>query len=870
MESFGRYTILERLHVGALGELSRARDTRVGRTVALRVVSPLIADDETRRKALVADASAAKALSHPHVAALFDVGEEDGRLFLAHEYVTGRSLREHMTGTPLNPNLALEFAVQLADAVAEGHKLGLVHGNLGPSTVFVTPTEQTKIIGFGLSSWTTGGLGRKAIAEQLDSGQELSTRGANDIVPYMAPEQILTGRADPRSDVFSLGVVLHEMVTGCEPFGSATAEATAVNVMSVDPPPASRKNPALPGGFDAILARAMAKSLDARYPTAAEMAADLRALADQLHVRVTAAVSPWTDKPPERRRRLMPRRVTLTLLVLALIGAVGGGAWYWQDRVRALFSGGGSTPRPVLLVLPFQTSGAEAGRAYFGIGFAEDLAARLGEVPGLTVVARTGMASAATGGSAERPKRIGASVVLRGTTRPGPYSFHVDVELVDAATGRVLWSEKYAREPRQVPAAEVEIAREVADRLRLGMPAGDRWARTQVRQVDPGAYDQYLQARDAAARGDRTQAIAGFRRALEIDPKLFEARAGLSESLAQEAFSGGDVDPGLIDQARREAESALADDPEMPRAHVASALSAPTTAAAASSLARALSIDPSYAEAWHQAGDLLVELDPALAIACYRHSSSLDPAIDANQAGIAGAFEMLHRLPEAETALGNGRSADPLWPWWSEVRARLEIAGQHYDRAAEVMTGEAAAGSSPATWLVGRVIALAMAQRMDEARREVARLTDRYPGFCEGQAVAAALDADSNGAARARARALADAIFTRASSPDAPVQALPCAALAAAALGDGPTAAGYLARLASSERALREWTRAGILSPAFAFRRHLYPWSRVESSDVLMQASDALSQSLWRLREETSRRLPSPPQPGPDLNPRRQ
>jgi eukaryotic-like serine/threonine-protein kinase len=859
METFGHYRVLERLHGGALGELVRARDMRLGRTVALRIVSPAVCDDADRRRALLAAAATATTLSHPHIAALFDFGEEKGRVFLAHEYVPGQSLRAHLTGKPIEMSLALEFAVQLADAVAEGHRQGIVHGNICPSAIFITPTDQTKIIGFGLTAWTSGGIERRTIAEQLAAGQAPAAPEANTVVPYMAPEQVLTGRADPRADVFSLGVVIYEMLTGRPPFGSDTAGATAVKVLHGTPPPASRQNKSVPLGFDAILAKAMAKSLDARYPSAAAMAADLRALAGELNVRVTAEIPRKAADKAVRERRLPLKQLALAVLILALAGALGGAAWMWRDRVAGLFSGDGAVPRPILLVMPFQMTAGEEGRGYYGVGFAEDLAARLGEVQGLTVVGRSSIADTPALSLSERALRVGAAVALRGTTRPGPSALRVDAELVEVVTGRVIWSEKYSREPRQASAAQVEIARQVADRLRLQIPTGTRWARAQLRQVDPGAYDLYLRARDAAHR-DRSRAIVLFRQAIDIDPRLIEARVGLSEALYYETLdAGGEGNPRALDRARDEAEAALALDAEMPRAQIAAAQSASTAGASASLLARALALDPSCGEAWHYAGDLVLEGDPARAVDYYHHALQLDPALDASRRALVAAYEMLDRLPDAEAELDAGESARPDRPSWKQVRARVEMARRNYDGVIGMLAGEPATEATPFVWLVGRVTALAMSRQTDLAKSEAVRLTERYPWFCEGQALLASLERDTDG--NARSRSLADRIFARADVPNAPPQLLQCEAVTAAAIGDGPRAAGYIAKLASSDQALRVWTRPDVFGAAFAFRRQLYPWNKVESSEPFRQARAALMQSLERLRDETARRLPAPPVP---------
>jgi hypothetical protein len=174
-----------------------------------------------------------------------------------------------------------------------------------------------------------------------------------------------------------------------------------------------------------------------------------------------------------------------------------------------------------------------------------------------------------------------------------------------------------------------------------------------------------------------------------------------------------------------------------------------------------------------------------------------------------------------------------------------------------MLATDSATEAAPTVWLVGRIMPVAMMSQVDEARKGAVGLTERYPGFCEGQAVLAALEWDSDG--KARGRSLTDAIFARADAPDAPPRLLPCAALASAAIDDGPRAAGYVAQLAANDQALRAWTRPDVFTLSFSFRRELYPWNKVEPSGPFRQARAVLTQGLARLRDETARRLPAPP-----------
>src|SRR5882724_736 len=202
-ETLGLYKILDRIGAGGLGEVYRARDTRLGRTVAIKVVSGAIAGDPDRRERLVRGARAATALSHPNIAALYEIGEDQDHLFLVFEYAPGETLKRTIAGRPLNPRRAIDLAVQIADALADAHAEGIVHRDIKPDTIIVTPKGNAKILDFGLATWTTGGAEREhaahaATTEATAVGTLLGT------VAYMSPEQALGEKVDHRTDVFSL------------------------------------------------------------------------------------------------------------------------------------------------------------------------------------------------------------------------------------------------------------------------------------------------------------------------------------------------------------------------------------------------------------------------------------------------------------------------------------------------------------------------------------------------------------------------------------------------------------------------------------------------------------------------------------------
>ena len=278
MQTIGHFNILERLGAGALGDVYRARDLKVGRTVALMAPSPELLADPADRAKFLADARAAMALNHPNIATLFDVIEDGDRCYLAYEFAAGPSLREEMGGRAVNPRRAVEIAAQITDALAEGHLRQIVHGDLRPENIVVTPKGSVKILNFGLTPWTTGGRAR-----QTASSADALGADPVGVAGYLSPEQALGGSIDERSDLFSFGIVLQEMITGRNPFVGQTPAATVMNIIRMSPQ--MQSSASVPQALVALVGRTLAKPVERRPTAALQLSSELRSIGNAMDAR---------------------------------------------------------------------------------------------------------------------------------------------------------------------------------------------------------------------------------------------------------------------------------------------------------------------------------------------------------------------------------------------------------------------------------------------------------------------------------------------------------------------------------------------------------------------------------------------------------
>jgi len=315
IETLGHYKVLERIGAGGLGEVYRARDMRLGRTVAIKVIPPELEEDAEGRERFLADARAAMAVSHPNIAELYEIGDDRG-LFLVYEFAPGETLNKAIAGHPLNPRRAVDLAIQIADALAEAHAQGVVHGDIRPENIIETPKGAAKILDLGLSAWTRGGAARRHAAQlnlAADSGEP-------DVAAYLSPEQAVGEPVDHRTDIFSFGVVAFEMFTGRQPFVGATPAEIALQIAQAKPPRPTDVNKSLPREFDQVIGRALAKSLEQRWQASATLAAELRGVSAILEERTLAEETGRAVRPVRRSRAGL-------WVTLALVGALAAGAW---------------------------------------------------------------------------------------------------------------------------------------------------------------------------------------------------------------------------------------------------------------------------------------------------------------------------------------------------------------------------------------------------------------------------------------------------------------------------------------------------------------------------------------------------------------
>ena len=523
--TLGPYQLVTKLGEGGMGVVYRARDTRLGREVAVKVLPAELADSPERRMRFEREARAAAALNHPNLLTVHDVGLDGGTPYLVTELLEGETLRQVLREGACSPASAVTWGLGIGRGLAAAHAKGVVHRDLKPDNVFLTADGGLKILDFGLAKIlaqeTEDATQAETVTDDTEAGRVLGTMG------YMAPEQLRGEPVDVRTDVFALGCVLYEMLAGRRPFVGGSSAEHASAVLRDDPPPLDE---ALPLPLRTVVRRCLEKRPASRYHSAGEVVAALE------------AIDPST------------------------LSGISGAAPARSIRIAS------SAGEPAVAVMPFANLSGDPDQEYLCDGMAEEILGAIGKVRGLKVLARS--SSFAFKGKEADPRKVGTTIgadhLLEGSIQRAGDRIRISARLVQASDGTQLWSDRYDRTISDIFALQDEISVEVANQLRTAL-LPDELSKLRRRHLpDRKAHDLFIRGRHLwyrRAPGDMMRAVELYERAIEIDPLYAEPHVGIAEVFIVLGIANLIPANTARERTRQEATLALELDDELGAAH---------------------------------------------------------------------------------------------------------------------------------------------------------------------------------------------------------------------------------------------------------------------------------------------------------------
>ena len=556
--TLGHYRIAEKIGEGGMGEVYRAHDEPLDRDVAIKVLPEAVAEDPQRLARFEREARAVAKLAHPNILEIWDFGSEDGVAYAVMELLEGESLRELISKGGITTGKAVEYARSIADGLAAAHDKDIIHRDLKPENVFLTTDGRIKILDFGLAKLKLpeADLTTETPTATLDT----APGGLIGTVPYMAPEQVQGQPADHRSDIFALGVVLYEMLTGHRPFGGSTTVETAAAILKEDPEPISVAAPAVSPALGNVVSRCLEKRPEDRFDSARDLSATLGALGTPGPGK-GAIIDP--SPPPRWQQILFIAAAVILFLVFSLKGHFG-------RLVEQAFD----VDPPRIVVLPFENLGLPDDE-YFADGMTEEIISRLSAVSGLLVISRTSAMQYKSTDKAIRQigEELNVQYVLEGTVRwertgEGFGRVRITPQLIKVADDTHLWSDRYDRAIESVFEVQADIAQQVVGQLHVNLLKPEGEVLSVVPTENRAAYDAYLRGlyffNSGSSSAQQLHIAADyFEQAVMEDPMFALAWAQLANTHSRLFSFGHDRSPGRKESAKTAAERALEIDPDL-------------------------------------------------------------------------------------------------------------------------------------------------------------------------------------------------------------------------------------------------------------------------------------------------------------------
>jgi TolB-like protein/Tfp pilus assembly protein PilF len=686
----GPYQIVSPLGRGGMGEVYRALDTRLGRHVAIKVLPEALASDADRRARFEREARSASALNHPNIVTVYDIGDSEAGLYIAMELIEGRTLRETLADGSLPVPRALQLASQIAGGLAKAHDAGIVHRDLKPENIMVTRDGFVKVLDFGLARLAAPPprdlSASPTLSRQTEPGMVLGTIG------YMSPEQVLGTPADQRSDVFSFGAILFEMLTGQRAIQGRSVGETMRSLLKDGLPDVESLRPEVGPAVGRIVRRCLEKEPGDRFQSTRDLAF---ALAEPSMIRGAppAAPQPMRERGPRGPRMLLgvgAAAVVAAVVAILFAADVGG----LRDRLR-----GAPGPPQIrsLAVLPLTNFSGDPQQEYFADGMTEELITNLAQIRSLRVISRTS-AMAYKNSSKTVPqigRELGVDGVLEGSVERSGGRVRITEQLIDAAGDRHLWARSYDRDLKDILALQADVAREIAAEVRAALTPQETARLAEARAVDPQVHELYLRGRYQLNRADGQQAISGaietFQRALTQDPEYAPAYAGLADCYV-----------ALTDFYLAPAET-------MPKAKAAAE--------------RALALDENLADPHISLGKVLLgyEWDWRGAEREFRRGVALNPGLSAGHEFLSDYLAVVGRAEESRVEIEEAARLDPLSAMIAFDAGWNSFLARRYYRAADWFGRSIELDPTNAWPRVNLALVLVKQQRLDDAIREAER-----------------------------------------------------------------------------------------------------------------------------------------------------